>query len=589
MKAIFRIAALLIVAISFYQCQREVSFVGKPNTENTNPDPINAVLQGNILDETGQPAAGVSIKVGSKTALTDAHGYFRIMNAALDKKASLVTAEKSGYFKAYRTFGATAGANQVVMKLMKKTLAGTVIATSGGTVTLSNGGKIDFPANGVVLASGGSYSGTFNVYASYIDPTASDIGQTVPGSFMANDKNNNRVSLKSYGMMAVELESATGEKLQIKSGSVATLSTPIPSGVQASAPASISMWYVDEQTGLWKEEGSASKNGSNYVGDVKHFTYWNCDISLPAVTLSFTINTPSGLPLPYAHVSIVVASGNSYGSAHGYTDSLGQVNGLIPANTSLVMYVYDNCANTIYTQNIGPFSQNTSLGTIVLNSSASAHIINFSGKLLNCSGNPVTDGYAIINIDNFVRYAATDAAGNFLVPFSYCGSASSAIVFGVDETGNQQSTAASIPIVSPATNAGIITTCGVNASQFVNYTLDGTSHSINNTASDSLIAFSQPQGGSLFNTTITASVNTAGSSSLFLTFSSPNTAGTYQAISLSVQTYNNTTLIQPFNVVVTNFALAVGDFYEGSFSGQFKDAANVTHNISGNFRLRKQW
>jgi hypothetical protein len=86
---------------------------------------------------------------------------------------------------------------------------------------------------------------------------------------MADDKNGARVTLASFGMMAVELESASAEKLQIKSGSVATLTTPIPASAQANAPATIALWSVNEQTGIWKEEGTATKNGNVYVGDVK--------------------------------------------------------------------------------------------------------------------------------------------------------------------------------------------------------------------------------------------------------------------------------------------------------------------------------
>src|SRR6185436_6333409 len=122
---------------------------------------------GNVTNELGQPAMGVTIKVGTKSATTNVKGYFRITNASLDKNNSLVTAEKAGYFKAYRIFGATSGVNQVVIQLLKKTVAGTVTAASGGNISLSNGSKIAFPANAIKKASGGSYTGTVNVYATY--------------------------------------------------------------------------------------------------------------------------------------------------------------------------------------------------------------------------------------------------------------------------------------------------------------------------------------------------------------------------------------------------------------------------------------
>src|SRR6185312_12452020 len=112
-------------------------------------------------------------------------------------------------------------------------------------------------------------------------------------------KSNKRVVITSYGMLAVELESLTGEKLQIAPGNTATLMIPVPPSVASSAPSTISLWYVNEQTGAWQEEGTAQKNGNFYVGEVKHFSFWNCDIGASGVTLSMTFHSFTGSPLAY--------------------------------------------------------------------------------------------------------------------------------------------------------------------------------------------------------------------------------------------------------------------------------------------------
>ncbi len=173
MKRIHFAFLFCLLSVLSLNCQKELSSTNFSigNTENNLPSPIIATLQGNILDENGQPASGVQITVGPKTSVTNATGYFRIINAALDKNASLVTAEKAGYFKGYRTFNATSGVNQIVIKLLKKTLAATVDGSSGGEISLSNGAKVSLPVNGVIKQSDGTaYSGNINVYASYIDP-----------------------------------------------------------------------------------------------------------------------------------------------------------------------------------------------------------------------------------------------------------------------------------------------------------------------------------------------------------------------------------------------------------------------------------
>ncbi len=591
MKRIVHSLMLVFMAVSFFQCQKDLSYVGDPDVVPViptviNPEPITAILQGNILDENNQPAAGVSITVGTKTTTTNATGYFRIVSASLDKKSSLVVAEKVGYFKGLRVLAATSGTNQVVIKLVKKTLVGTVSASSGGAATLANGAKVSLPANGVVVAATGStYTGDVSVYATYINPSASDISETVPGSFAATDKTGKRVTLSSYGMMAVELLSSTGEKLQIKTGSAATLTTPIPSVVVASAPASIALWSVDETTGLWKEEGTATKQGNNYVGDVSHFSFWNCDQPLNAVYLSMTLNTPDSLPLVYSLVKITRSGTGFQTSAYGYTDSLGQMSGMVPANESLLMEILDPCYNVVYTKTLAALTQNTDLGIITV--ASSSYLNTFKGTLLNCSGLPVTNGYAIISIDNIVRYAAVDSVGDFDVTFISCASSgSTAQVIGVDNSTQQQGAVVAIPLTSPMTNAGIITACGTLSAQYINYTLDNVTYNITSASNDSLTAYTASQGGT--NTTyIMGNSITTNTNNIY--FSCPAGAtGIFALQQLNVQNFNSVALIPPFNVTFTQFATTVGSFYEGSFSGSFSDSS-VTHNISSNFRIRRSF
>lgn len=494
----FAIFLFLFSALSF-NCQKEFSSTnfGTGNTENNLPSPIIATLQGNILDEGGQPAPGVQITVGSKISITNATGYFRIINAALDKNASLIIAEKQGYFKGYRTFNATSGVNQIVIKLMKKTLTGSVDATSGGDIALSNGSKISLPAHGIIKGSNGlPYSGSVNVYARYIDPTASDINQIIPGSFMANDKNNKRVSLVSFGMLAIELESASGEKLQIAKDNTAKLTMSIPSSVQSSAPSTISLWYVDEKTGLWTEEGSAIKSGNNYIGEVKHFTFWNCDYSRPAIILSMNIQNSKGLPLIYTSVKVV---DDTSGYAYGYTDSLGEVSGLVPANVGLVLQVLDECGSVIYSQNIGPFTQNTNLGAIKVGNST-ASIVKVEGTLFDCNNAPVSHGYAIISFDNIIRYANVNSNGYFSSTFVSCsGITSTCDILGVDSSTQQQGSVVSATIISPVTSVGNISACGTSAVEFIDYNIDGTGYNFS-VPGDSIGAFTNNRPTPLFTT-----------------------------------------------------------------------------------------
>jgi len=77
MRFVYRFFFLALISILFFECQREVSYIGTADPGQTLlPNPISANLQGNVLDENGQPAANVVIKVGSEMAATDTKGYF---------------------------------------------------------------------------------------------------------------------------------------------------------------------------------------------------------------------------------------------------------------------------------------------------------------------------------------------------------------------------------------------------------------------------------------------------------------------------------------------------------------------------------
>lgn len=599
MRRVSVILSLLLISL-FFGCQREVSYIGGPDTpafvgETATPDPLTAALQGNVFDETGTPAAGVTVQAGSKTATTNAAGYFRINDAALDKKSSVVTATKTGYFKAYRTFAATAGANNVEIKLVKRVLAGSIDAAAGGDVSLSNGSKITLPSGGVMnAATGAAYTGGVSVYAAAIDPTSADINQIIPGSFMANDKDGRRVLLSSYGMLAVELESTSGEKLQIKPGSTARLTTAIPSSAQASAPATIALWYVDEAAGIWKEEGTATKNGNTYTGDVAHFTYWNCDLAVPTVTFTARFVTANGQPLVHTPVNIRPAGVTYGGYAHGYTDSLGQVSGPVPANMNLVLevmqYGVGQCSSPIYSQNIGPFTQAANLGTVTVPNTSNA-IKTIKGKLLDCSNAPVTAGYAVISVGYYTYYASVNAAGDFEKTFVQCSSANNAYAVVGINTATQQQNAAPVTgtLTQAITDVGNVTACGTSSAQFITYVVDGTTFNLVSPGDSLTGTTTQVQGNPLLYTDIDGyrPVNNSKTQIGFSFSSSGQSNGTYAVTYLSVNSFDSTvTVTAPFNATVTNFPTATGGFYEGSFSGQFT-ASGAAHSISATFRVRR--
>lgn len=572
---------LLLLGFTAFNCQKEVSYTNEVVDTSLS---FMATLQGNVIDENNQPASMVTITVGNKITVTDAKGYFRITNATLQKSATKLTASLPGYFKTYRVFNASKSVNQINIKLIKKVITGTFNSAAGGLVSLPNGSSITYQANSLVKKSGGNFNGQVNIYAAYIDPTQDDIGQRVPGSFLANDKENKRVILTSYAMMVVEMESTTGESLQIKIGSTAAIKFAIPAALQATAPATIPLWFVDDATGIWKEEGSAVKYGNSYLGNVKHFTYWNCDVPGDKVNFTTKIVNQNGLPLNYVDISIRPVGG--YASAHGITDSLGIADGPIPANVNLILEIRAPypCYGIILSQNIGPFTSDVNLGTIIINNQQA--LINLQGNLVNCAGNPVVNGFATVNYNNLVRLINTDINGNFETNFLTCGNSTTSLtVTGTDVSAQQQSLPVSIAINGQQISAGAIRACGTSSIEFINYKVDDTTLNLSGlVAGDNFMAIDSNFSN---NNNLTLRGFRNYERELTFAFNHSNTTGSFLLSYLSVNNYMNITPVPPFRINLTRYAATSGQFYEGNFSGQFKDAGNITHTIICTFKIRR--
>jgi len=146
----------------------------------------------------------------------------------------------------------------------------------GGTIETNDGAKVTFGSNTIIDSNGNLYNGSVSVYAHWYDPTSEDLSLTMPGDLRATDALGNEVQLATFGMLAVELETPDGQPLNISEGNTAELTFPLEE-LADGAPNEIPLWYLDEESGIWKEEGQATKVGNTYVGEVSHFSFWNCD------------------------------------------------------------------------------------------------------------------------------------------------------------------------------------------------------------------------------------------------------------------------------------------------------------------------
>ncbi len=373
---------------------------------------ITTTIAGRIVDESGAPISGVTVTEQTGSATTDANGLFFIANTSVPSERTFILAKKSGYFDGARAAVPTPnGVTYMQITLASNTPIGTVDATSGGMVSLPSGGSVSLLPGGVVTSSGTPYTGTVSVSAKHLDPSNGNFTGLFAGDLTGQQTDGSQTELQSYGVIVTELHGSNGETLQPAPGNPATLTMPIAASQQSTAPVSTPLWYFDETLGMWKEEGSATKQGSSYVGRVQHFSFWNYDMYCPYGTLTGVI-VCNDVPIPGVVVNLgaLVEGGQPY----VVTDAAGRFKVRVPANSNAVqLQVLGSQNNGLYwtnnpiTENI-PANVTTDVGQIALSSPCPSYL---TGRLVDCGGEPVA-GMILASFHGGMSYVYSQD-GNF--------------------------------------------------------------------------------------------------------------------------------------------------------------------------------
>ena len=582
---------LFFALLANYQCQKSPQ--DAPQPIDPLAEKVTASIKGRVTDENNKPVNNASVVAGTTTGTTDINGFFELSNVQLAKNAGFVLVEKAGYLKGCRTIFTNSGiVNNVEIQLIPKTNRGNFAANAGGNIVIQSGTSVSFPASGVINATTNTaYTGTVNVIGAWLDPTDPKLSLIMPGNLVGLTTTNEQKVLQTFGMIAVELEGSSGEKLNLATGKTATITMAIPVSLQASAPATIPLWFFDETKGLWKEEGSAAKQGNSYVGTVSHFSFWNCDVPNNFVNLKLTFKEPSGNPAIGYKVALKSTANNS--TAYGVTDAVGSVSGAVPPSVSIEMKVYNKCNTLVHTQNIGPFTTNTDLGLINITTPAPASIT-VSGTAVKCNLSPVTNGYTDVIVDGSI-YRTSINNGNFSITIERCNNATTtAQVIATDVQNLQQSSSSTLNVSAGNYSAGSISACGVSALQYINFTIGTIIHNFTSPA-DSIVVYRQDTTTNIqaFPKTFTDSASWKYTSFNFSGIAAPGTylipASTFivtkgnQAPPLSWQ-YN---LTATTTVTITEFG-GPGQYIAGSFTGTMRESTtNVTVTGTCNFRVRR--
>ncbi len=414
MKALKPFFAILLVLTLIASCRKDTLVT---ETEIEPPIPqtnIETTLNGFVTGRSGEPLADASVKILNKTTQTNELGYFEI-TGLVNQQFAVIEIEKAGYFNQYETIKPSrTSINRTRIQLTEKLLSSSVNAATGGTVFINQGSSVEFQPNSFVDESGNIYSGLVSVYSFYIDPTDANVDQIMPGNLVGINTNEELNILQSFGMVNVELEGQDGQKLNINKA--ATLKVDVPSSIENNAPAEIPLWYFDEESGLWREEGSGSFENGKYIGEVNHFTIWNFDYASSVTFITGQIYENEGISISRVRITDL----STGASITDWTDSNGIFEGGVPQNADLLLEVLSFCGeNIIFSENIGPFTTDeVDLGAYYLTDNSNFSLV--SGTMVDCDQAPIANASVFFYLPNqsLSLQTTTNALGAFsrLIP-----------------------------------------------------------------------------------------------------------------------------------------------------------------------------
>jgi len=305
------------------------------------------------------PISGATVETDIGTATTPADGKFSVSAPSGDR--TIVHVEATGFAEAFPVARVISGqTSNLGVKLVPIGVTETVSVAAGGIVSVPNSpAQVTIPANGLVPRAGGTPAGSVNVALTPINP-AEDTN-LMPGGFNGISAGGGSTQpIESFGAMLVDLRDSAGTRYTLAGGKTSTIRIPLGTN-SANPPATVPLWFFDETAGVWKEEGTATLQGTApdqyYEGTVAHFSYWNADIVMERIFVTGCVKNPNGQPVAEA---LVRTDGIDYtGVAADFTaaDGIFQVAMRKNSRAKLALFEFN-----LQTFNFGPISNTVNVG-----------------------------------------------------------------------------------------------------------------------------------------------------------------------------------------------------------------------------------
>lgn len=358
-----------------------------------------------VVDEDGKllDESNLTIADDSELYVSDENGVYVIENLDVPDVGRRITIKREGYYTQVKMLNGRSNSTKTMEVILVK-VTESILINSGEEGVLNGGGRLRLPSKLQTL-NGSEYTGPVSVQSHYYDPNNANYIQEGPGNMLGLNSSDEYVLLGSLGMYFIELSHPeTGEELIIPEGNTARISFPVASSQAGDILASVPLWSMDEDLGIWQYEGDASLIDDMLVADVSHFSWWNCDLPYPFVPFCATFLDGNGDVVSGLKVNAYISN---QGFGNDVTDTEGKIYGKLPREQLIDLRLrYHN--EDLESIQIGPFLDPPIDITVSI-----LEIPRVIGKVVDCNLMSINNGYGLVNLENGVIPIVINEDGSF--------------------------------------------------------------------------------------------------------------------------------------------------------------------------------
>jgi hypothetical protein len=415
------ISILLIISVmgSLQSCRQEIDMDLTDTIETLPVELINTNISGQVKNKNGKVLKGASVEILDQQNICDDNGYFMFENIKADRNGTVIIVKKPGYLENRVTVYPSLNHDLFSSIILNEdnSLA-TMLSWEGGSVDLGKYGTLYISPNTLVYDSDGSnFEGNAEIKYQVFEPKDENFEKMIPGELIGYT-GTTRKALIPAAVVSISITDGKLNKLRLAREQNAELVLPASDHYLNNWTDDIKIYRYDTTLDKWYNKGTAIATGENsYIGEIHDFGCILFGLDHNVVKLEGSISYKDNESTARHQVNIT--SDIQLPNMKSVTDEQGYFTAWVPENVDILLEIRNECGFNVHEEQLGKIEDNLSYEK-ELEANQNCRSVPVKGKLLDCDGNPVENGYVRITSAENDLFILTDKNGIYEGEFKVC-------------------------------------------------------------------------------------------------------------------------------------------------------------------------